>query len=344
MAERVPAALAPFSPPPGMRIAGTNGKGSTCAMLEAMLMAGGLRVGTFTSPHLVHVEERIRINGVPIPPEQMDALAEDAPGLNFFEALILVALRAFTDVDVIIWEAGIGGWSDPVRFLPASVSAITTVGFDHMDRLGDTLAAIGRDKAGITDGPLVIGPAVDPALIPRAAFQAPRVPVVDHGLDGFDYDGVRVPLAGAHQHDNLATALAVVRGFPHDVRGLANVRWPGRLQRVHAYGRDWILDVAHNPEGLLALERALAPIPYAERCLVYGAATGKDVAACLPIVRRLAPRIIAVGGFYRSGDPAALGADHVCDDVAEAIPLVSGRPIVAGSVFLVGAMKAALGG
>lgn len=388
----------------GVKVAGTNGKGSVVALLGAALGAAGMKVGSFTSPHLHRVEERFRVDGAEISPALLDTCAaavhadldqilkqgapEDHP--SFFEALLLLAAHAFhaQGVDVVIWEAGIGGASDATSFLEAPVSAVATVGWDHTDTLGQSLAAIATDKAGIAlpGTRLVLGPAVQGEARAAAAAVAaarglrlsqasrPGWRVRSCGIHGFEVqipvpgapDVLHLPLAGEHQLDNLATVVALLEalaaeGWIRDLgclAGVAAARWPARLELLRAGDQEWILDVAHNPEGLDALAVALQGlVPREQRLLVYGAATGKDLDACVARLPALAAQVVLVSGFYRARaldelcqalppELTLLGeAGHPAEAVATVRALAAAhglRPLVAGSVFLAGAMRAAL--
>lgn len=324
-------------------ITGTNGKGSTCAMLEAVARGAGVPVGMFTSPHLWAIEERVRVNGANVAPMVLDAhvaaieaalapvCAREGVAPSFFELLLLAALRIFAEagVKLAILEAGIGGAGDATGQLPAALSAITSIGLDHCATLGATRVEIAREKAGIAHETLVVSPQVEAdaraAIVEASARRGVTVvhapglpPALDAGLWGsrVDVGGliVDLPLCGPHQLANLATVRALVEqlvrsGVFHDatvLAGVATTRWPGRLEWVPPR---WVFDVAHNPEGLSALSEALdTHVPPAERVVVYGCAEGKDLAAAAPLVGALGGRLFLVGGFYRSVDRARLEA------------------------------------
>ncbi len=282
-----------------IKVAGTNGKGSVCALLEAALRSTGACTGTFTSPHLYQVAERFRLDGRPIDADPLEAVAFDwrsrlepltsAALPTYFEILMLVALDLFkrSRVNFAIFEAGIGGRDDGTRVLVEQLAAITSVGLDHALQLGSTLASVAAHKVAICrdGGQLIIGPGVGPeASAVIAADCAARGIALHRAASGQRYrsaeggwasevqletDGppVRLPLAGPFQRDNLATVYAmlqrlVAQGLLADsgaIAGVAAARWPGRLQRL-AGQPEWIFDVAHNPEGLAALVAALAEL------------------------------------------------------------------------------------
>lgn len=291
--ERMRAALARRGHPeagfPALHVAGTNGKGSTAALLDAVLTAAGWTTGLYTSPHLIDFTERIRVGGRTIPRETVVALVAelradlDAAGiaLTHFEFATLLACEWFrrVGVEVAVVEVGLGGRLDATNLVRPCVTAITSIGHDHEEFLGHGLAAIAGEKAGILKPgvPLALGPVVPEAervIAARAAALA--VPVVYAGRDavlgedqggtlafrgaGVTWDGLVLGLPGRFQRDNAAVALAALalvrERFPCPVaavrEGLRDVRWPGRLAVV---GQDppVVLDGAHNPEGVTAL-------------------------------------------------------------------------------------------
>ena len=246
---------------PAIHIAGTNGKGSVAAMTEAILRRAGLRTGLFTSPHLVRFTERIRIDGADIDGDHLalldEAVAGTAVPLTYFEVATLLAFLAFAEarVDLAILETGLGGRLDATSVCAPLACAITSIAFDHEAILGDTLAQIAREKAGICKAgvPLFLGrlpPEADARVAESAA--AAGAPVHRIGVDFPEAPG-RPALPGAHQQANaaiaaaLAGAAALALGRPlavaDVVAGLAEVRWPGRLERV---AEDVLLDCAHN--------------------------------------------------------------------------------------------------
>lgn len=330
-----------------VKVAGTNGKGSLCAMLEACVEFEGLRAGLFTSPHLSRVTERFRVGGVEVSPEVLERHAEEvlrdvrravesrgeASTPSFFECLILIALRLFREerVDVAIFEAGVGGYNDAVSLLPGEFSAITSIGMDHRERLGDSLEAIAADKAGIAspDSYLIPGPDIPPTLrriieadacargitVCRASLDCVRV--IESGLrrptlvevsDGGEVVRCELPLLGRHQVGNFATLVALVRvlarrgvvGGLRCLKGVGGTRWAGRLE-VRDGQPSYVIDAAHNEQGVAALVASLSDlVPYSERVLLYGASAEKDYRAYLPRLPQLAPEVYLVEGFHRA--------------------------------------------
>ncbi len=292
-------------------VAGTNGKGSTVAYLDCLLRGAGLRVGRFTSPHLLRYNERICIDGVPATDEQLvDSFEriEQARGtvsLTFFEYNTLAAFDRFqrAAVDVAVLEVGLGGRLDATNVLDADVAVLCSVGLDHVEWLGASLDEIGREKAGIfrRGRPAVLGSSSMPGSVWTAidAVGALAVAVgrdfhVAQHANGWDFDcnAVRLrnlprpALAGAHQIGNAATALAALAagdfGVELDValvsQALRATRLPGRFQ-VETGAIEWVLDVAHNVPAAAVLAAGLRTLPRARRTIaVCGILADKDIA------------------------------------------------------------------
>jgi dihydrofolate synthase/folylpolyglutamate synthase len=269
-----------------IHVAGTNGKGSTCAMLESIYRAGGYRTGFFTSPHLVSFTERIQVNRQPISESdvaritgEIRALIEQSNGNRenperwefrptFFEVVSIMALRYFEEQEseIVLWETGLGGRLDATNIVQPLASIITNVQLDHETWLGKTVAEIATEKAGIIKrGTPVITSARDESalkVIRQTALnlEAPLTEVGQSDREEVLQGGIS--LAGEHQITNAACALrtvAVLQAiFPVTreaiIGGLRNVSWPGRLQLVRHAGHDVLLDGAHNPEGAKTLK------------------------------------------------------------------------------------------
>ena len=290
-------------------VGGTNGKGSTCAYLEAILGAAGYKTGLYTSPHLLRYNERVRIAGIEasdadlvVALERIDAARGDT-SLTYFEFGTLGAMLQFVDagVDVAVLEVGLGGRLDAVNVFDADAAIVTSVDLDHMDYLGDTREKIGFEKAGIyrAGRPALCADPVPPASLLEHArhigadlrcvgreFSAQR----DDGQwtyrgPDMTWPGLPLPaMAGAFQLRNAAAALAALEvlcgRLPVDGQairqGLATARAAGRFQRI-ARAPDVILDVAHNPEAARALAATLRAQPVAGRTLaVVGMLADKD--------------------------------------------------------------------
>ncbi|HEY6461138.1 MAG TPA: folylpolyglutamate synthase/dihydrofolate synthase family protein [Polyangiaceae bacterium] len=347
---------------PAVHVAGTNGKGSVCAMVEAIARAQGKRTGLYTSPHLCRFAERIRIDGEPVSDETLAAVlarALDAvPELSFFECATLAAFLAFRDagVDVAVLEVGLGGRLDATNVIPPPrAAAITRIALDHTDRLGTTLEAIAREKAGIAKAgvDIVLGPM--PAAV-RAAIDGVAYA---HGATTSSVDDLiafplpaHLGLAGEHQKDNARVAAVLAERIGASTgaieEGLADVRWPGRLERIG----NVLLDAAHNPDGAQALAvhvRSLG-LPPAKVALVFGTLADKDWGPMLDALAPLADRRVYVapsGASRNVVDPASMVARHAgatSPSVEEALATLGAHSLVlvAGSLVLVGQARAKL--
>ncbi|MDB5034328.1 MAG: hypothetical protein JWQ98_1569 [Chlorobi bacterium] len=350
---------------PAIHVAGTNGKGSTCAMIASILTAAGLRVGLYSSPHLVSFDERIRVNGIPISEADLSRYAtEMLPvieriGCTFFEGTTAMGFRYFAEqrVDVAVIETGLGGRLDATNVLAPLVSAITSISFDHMKHLGNTLEEIAGEKAGIIKpgAPAVIGPVGRRLrdIFDRAARDAGApVRFVDdfcrglfHELtfdgtvasfmiDGHEIPRVTIDLAGRHQIDNARVALGAIDavrdrfGITGEIirEGLGSIRRNtgirGRFETIRTEPRV-ILDVAHNPDGARVLTESLREAGGEPRVhFVYGAVQDKDVEEILKILAPFAASLHAVRADNHRSLPAAEIAFHA--DSAGIITRVSG--------------------
>jgi len=271
---------------PAIHVAGTNGKGSVVAILASILNAAGYRVGRFTSPDLIDLRDRIAIDGEWIEEERFAALTERiAPPLGsgadrptLFEALTAIALAHFAEeeVDIAVVEVGLGGRFDATNVVDPILTILTNVDLDHTGILGDTIAKIAWEKAGIAKPavPLLVGRLDEEGwAVVRAEAELVGAPIAESERAVYRIDRprfpkrIRLPLIAPYQEDNLRTALRAVellreRGFPIDSEaieeGIATVSWPGRFEVIR---RDplVVLDGAHNVAGALALAGALAP-------------------------------------------------------------------------------------
>ena len=346
-----------------IHVAGTNGKGAVCAMLDAALRAGGLRVGRYTSPHLVKLNERFFLDGAPIGDDALSAAAEKvakiAPDdLTFFEALTAVAFLVYADakVDYAVLETGLGGRLDATNVCVPELCVITRIGLDHCDWLGDTVEKIASEKAGIIKPhvPVVLGenlPEVRAVVEARAKevgapfFYAPDVASAADVPRDF-------PLGGTFNRENAVTALAALKVLGKgDASGFADVVWPGRFQRVE----NFIIDGAHNPPAAHALAEALRELHLSEPlALIAGFCGDKDVGEVLSI---LAP-FVKKGYAVRTNNPRSLSAEETAEkmraagidavaapSLAAAIGAASSAPraLICGSLFLAGEALVELG-
>ncbi len=314
--ERVHAALDGLGRPdrryPSVLIAGTNGKGTTAALTHSALSAAGHLAGLYTSPHLVHFTERIRVGLREIDEvrvvEGIARIRRCAPpeetGLTFFEMATLLAFWEFAeaDVDVAVLEVGLGGRLDATNVAEPVCSAVTSIGIDHQQWLGETLAEIAREKAGVMRAgrSVVLGPALPEearsALTDAAAACGARlVPTLGCAPP------VAVGLPGRAARNDAAVSLALLdelaRGEPHlavdpeaRARGFRDVRWPGRLDVLEVAPR-LILDGAHNPESMASLCRELPDIAGGKVRAVFGALSDKPWEA---LAAELAPHLAEV--------------------------------------------------
>ena len=296
---------------PVITVGGTNGKGSTCAMLEAMLRAAGYRVGLYTSPHLLRYNERVRIDGRVATDAQLVAAferVEAARGdtsLTYFEFGTLAAALLFRDagLEVAVLEVGLGGRLDAVNLFDPDCAIVTSIGLDHMEYLGSTRESIGLEKAGIfrSRRPAVVGDTDPPASLREHAASIGARLLLNERDFGASRDagqwtywsaqgrraGLPWPaLRGDHQLGNAAAAMAALESLrdrvPVDMgairRGLVEVALPGRFQVLP--GRPVVvLDVAHNPQAAERLRDALMGMgPFATTYAVFGMLKDKDIA------------------------------------------------------------------
>jgi len=363
---------------PILHVAGTNGKGSTCAMAAAALGAAGWRTGLYTSPHLETFNERIAVDGRPISDEALaEAVSEVRAAcpwhdggepedrLSYFEFATLAALVHFAraPVQVMVLEVGLGGRLDATNAVTPAVTAVAAIGLDHTQWLGDTVEAVAREKAGIFKAgvPAVVHAVQPPGVLEVLRAEAARAgapfQVAPPGWEG------TVALAGGHQRGNAGLAAAALRalaaagvtvGESEIATGIATARWPGRLELVEGV----LLDGAHNPDGARALAAALATlVPGRAVELVFGALGDKDhhgmLAALAGAVRRLhlvapaTPRARAVEELRASAAALGLAADlHAGVAGALACAAAAARDgaqvVVAGSLYLVGEARALL--
>jgi dihydrofolate synthase / folylpolyglutamate synthase len=323
-------------------VGGTNGKGSTVAFIEAIARAAGLKVGTYTSPHLLRYNERVRIDGREASDAELVAAFEAVEAaradtsLTYFEFGTLAALWLFqrSDLDLAVLEVGLGGRLDAVNLVDADVAVITTVDIDHVDWLGNDRESIGFEKAGIARAwkPLVLGEIDSPSSVLRHAY-AIGANAIRLGSDFFHEPvdamhwrwrdagfGIELPipaLAAPVQRANAATAIAALRaldiGLPDTAlaAGVAAAMLPGRLQRFEVAGTPVIVDVGHNPQAARELAAWLQSEPAHGRTLaVFAALADKDVDG---IVNALED---AVSRWFLAGLESVAGRGQSVDEFA----------------------------
>ncbi|MBI2416104.1 MAG: bifunctional folylpolyglutamate synthase/dihydrofolate synthase [Candidatus Kerfeldbacteria bacterium] len=318
-----------------VHVTGTNGKGSTCAMLARVLQQAGYRTGLFTSPHLLHYNERIKINGIDISEADFLAYFEHFQPLVqavqpcIFEVLWAMALQYYVDqqVDTVVVEVGIGGRYDPTNIITSAVSVITNVDLDHTEILGKTKAAIAQEKAGIIkSNSICITTERDPAMIEvfetSAAKQHAQLIVVQPSdtiagpvtMTGQEfsyqhYSAIKLSLLGEHQLTNAAgviAAIAALRQRGWDISdaalydGLATVRWPLRFEVLQANPL-LIADVGHNPAGLQAVSRLVSTVlPHYKKIIIFGCSYDKPYQAMADIICPLADELIITQAQYKA--------------------------------------------
>jgi dihydrofolate synthase/folylpolyglutamate synthase len=372
---------------PVVHVGGTNGKGSVCTMVAEVLRQQGFRVGLYTSPHLQRVNERIKVDGREVGDRALGSyldevaelgaslgrdlldLAEDEAALTYFETITAAAFLHFSraEVDVAVVEVGMGGRLDATNITRPVVTAITSVGLDHTEVLGPDVASIAGEKAGIfvPDVPAVVGGLpLDALRVVRAMAQTRGVRMLVYGEDfhllrdgaGFAWQGpcskrsgLSVGMAGHHQVDNAAVALAVLDLLPLELAcddvairaGMANVRVPGRLEWL---APDVLVDAAHNVDGAVTLAAYLRGRgTRLRRTLLLGASREKDIRAIGALLAPHVDRVLTTAGEH----PRAMApGDVAAGPIEQALPLArsgGGEVIAAGSIFLVGAVRDLLG-
>jgi dihydrofolate synthase/folylpolyglutamate synthase len=360
--------------PPVIHVAGTNGKGSTCAFIRAAAEAAGLRTHVYTSPHLVRFNERFRIAGQLVSDDALAATMEhieqvnDGAAITVFEVITAAAFALFADTpaDLCVLEVGLGGRGDATNVMVPAACAVTSISLDHREMLGDTLALIAAEKAGIFKPgiPAVTGEQPQAALAALDAVGPVRargrewwIEPQGAGLRYADAEGeVELPslgLPGLHQVDNAGIAVAAIRAARLPVAsfaGLSQAEWPARMQRLHGRlaalvpGRELWLDGGHNPGAGDALAAHLAG--WGPTHLIVGMKQAKDTAEFLrPLLPHAASLwavaepeqhlalpveaiIAASGGLARPGPTVA--------DALRSLDATPGRVLVCGSLYLAG--------
>ena len=368
-----------------VHVAGTNGKGSVATMVESVLRAAGYRTGQFASPHLQRYVERVRIDGRPISEREAAQRIEDLrtddrlPALSFFEYTTLLAFEAFRDAacEIVVLEVGLGGRLDSTNIVMPETSVITNISFEHERILGDTLAKIAREKAGVLKPgvPCIVGSrskSARRAISAKARTVGAPLRFIDRDFESCwdgktlsarvgdrQWTGLRLGLRGRYQADNAACALATLielgtKGFEvsdQDIRaGLRLAKWPGRLE-WHRGQPTFLFDAAHNASGCKTLAHYLDDLDFTGKVvLLFGAMRDKDHRQMLAAFDgRVDRRIYAAPSIYRSERPERLAriregtvARSVRDAVARAKRAAGpdGMVVAAGSIFLVSEARA----
>lgn len=357
-----------------LHVAGTNGKGSVCAMMEALIRGSGHKAALFTSPHLVHFRERIKVNSIMISEQQcaeyltkLKPICEAQPHHpTFFEITLALAMRFFKDsgANYIVLETGMGGRLDATSAVPSDISIITPISMDHSEWLGDTLEKIALEKAGIMhEGvPVIISkqvPEAAEALIEEAHFKRCPCTVVDEPLVGYS-----IGIPGDHQRYNANLAVQAVHevgiqlNYDTVKESLKYVYWPGRFEKLENFPQHIVLDGAHNIDAANALvETWKSELPLSEKettpVILFGAVKEKDVTSVLRILKQItnhiiftplqSPRSITEKEFKDATDDSynlAIASDL---ENAWTTALDNKTPVlVTGSLFLIGELKALL--
>ena len=366
---------------PTVHVTGTKGKGSTCALITSILTSAGYKVGFYSSPHLHSLCERVRIGLEPISKEEfaaiipeiwpaVEAVGQDGGygGVTFFEMMTALALVHFRNVgaDAQVMEVGLGGRLDATNILTPEVSVLTSISLDHVATLGDTIAKIAREKAGIIKRgiPCVIAPQAesdamavfqeiardrDSEMLSVENLYSWKAGAADTRGQSLRLTGPRseldlwTPLLGDYQLENIATAVAAIdvlrdRGF--DVRddaivaGVKEVSWPGRFQVFERDGRTLVVDGAHNPYSVRRLLQSLRRLVSVDNVvLVFSALGGHSAEGMLGELSGLSPQVVAV----QSRHPRSSRADRVAQSV-----VASGLNLVAQSDTVAGGLRVAL--
>ena len=355
-----------------IQVAGTNGKGSTCAFLDSLIRATGRRVGLFTSPHLICYRERIQINGQQIPEEtvarELSSLRERVSSWEnhptFFELTLALAMRHFyqEECEVVILEVGMGGRFDATSAVPSDAAVITPIGLDHQQWLGDTLAEIAGEKSAICrEGKPVVSAQQEPeaARVIAETANETRAPLtwVTEPIRGYP-----LGLTGGHQAENAALALETLSALDYPLnydsvhQGLEKATNPGRFEVSESKtGQKFIFDIAHNPHAIAALVGTLkASYSSHPPALIFGAAESKDISKMLALLSPLvstihfcpinSPRAVSPKDLRSLLPEEIRSSAHEHDSLVTALSSTKSENtvLVAGSAFLVGETKALL--
>ncbi|MGA2297386.1 MAG: folylpolyglutamate synthase/dihydrofolate synthase family protein [FCB group bacterium] len=323
---------------PSIHVAGTNGKGSVCSMVASILTEAGYKVGLYTSPHIIDFNERIRINGKTITDDELISLTNelmpvsDKLGCTFFEITTAMAFKYFSDkkIDISVIETGMGGRFDSTNVLNPIISAITPIGLDHQEYLGNTLEEIAFEKAGIikVGVPVIIGDdnkKIEHIFLKKAEEMNSEIIFVENQFhsevkeysadlsmtikvesENFSFNTLNVETGGKHQLNNVLTALAIIKKISNQysiketaiVEGLSNIRentgLVGRLELLRKKP-PLVIDVAHNPASVQVAVDTLLVSGYKDTkwTIVFGAMADKDILQMLKILEPICNKLIA---------------------------------------------------
>lgn len=345
--------------PPTVHVAGTNGKGSTVAFMRALAESKGLKVHSYTSPHLVRFNERIVLAGAEITDDYLLKLIDhvalingDAP-ISFFEFITAVAFLAFaqTPANMLLLETGLGGRLDATNVLPQpNATIITSIGFDHMDYLGHTLAQIAAEKAGIMkpDVPCFVPHHLDPEVLGVFIQRATTLPCPLYQVPPLGAD-IKLGLLGTHQAQNAALAVAAFEAldFDVDLAALAQTTHAARLQKL---ADNIYLDGGHNESCSIAIAHYLSTLPPMPLTLFFGCLNTKDAMAMIEPFLALNPHIYTLNfssSQARDATDLANQLNQAFDglnttvfgdvtDLPTALHTAQGRVLIYGSLYLAG--------
>lgn len=353
-----------------VHVAGTNGKGSTCAMIEAIARAQGYTTGLFTSPHLVDFSERIRINGVPIPPER---LAEEITLLKqlteswiqpptFFELALTIAMHHFREngVNFIILETGMGGRLDATNAVPKDIAVLAPIGLDHQQYLGNTLGEIATEKAGIiATGKPVVTAIQEPEAL-RVITQTTQERQAPLTIAKVTPETPQPALHGVHQRENAALALEAMKQLGIIISPasaatiLAGVQWPGRFECLET--PQIVLDGAHNEHAVRVLVATWKEVfPGQKASLIFAASADKHIREMIPLLREItgewhlvpctSPRIMPTQELAALLEELGVEPIFIHSQLDTGLQAALRSPLptlAAGSLFLLGDLKALL--
>jgi dihydrofolate synthase/folylpolyglutamate synthase len=375
--ERISAVLKALGDPQRafrvVHVAGTNGKGSTCAMIEAGLRTSGIRTGLFTSPHLIEPTERIQVDGIPVSQSQFSrafALVHEVAGTlsldahpSYFETVTAMAFWLFRElgVETAVVEVGLGGRLDSTNIVEPALTVITSIDLDHQIYLGDTIEQIAAEKAGILKPgvPAIFAkqrPDAMAVLEARArelgvpVRRAEDYPVQDLEIDArgsrfsvAGFAGLECPLAGEHQAENAVTATLALDALGVSPKGICEARWPGRMELVSP-NPDVILDGAHNPAGARSLEKYIQRFyPHRKRWMIFGAMADKQINEIGAVLFPLADELILTAAHTtRSAPPEMLretaGRGWIAPELTDALGIIKTRATAEDVILITGSL------
>jgi len=339
-----------------IHVAGTNGKGSVCAMISSVLDEASFKVGMFTSPHLIKVNERIRFDNELISNDDFKRIADfiydtekkSNVNLTFFETLTVMAFVYFNEkkLDYAVMETGMGGRLDATNVAKPVISVITNIGLEHMDVLGNTIKDIAKEKAGIIKSNTTVVTSVKGkalSIIEKVAEKHNSRIIIAKKLRD-----IELRLKGEYQKENASTSFAVLKelGINKDVilRGLKKAYWPGRFEFMD---KNILLDCAHNPDGIKALVKSIRKLDYKNPIVVIGVMKDKNISSIAKKLEKLNPTVIVTkASVSRSRKPEEISGyfknAEVISNLKNAIEYAVKKAVkqdlivITGSIFVIG--------